>query len=189
MTNINVDTYNVRGLANNMKRREIFHYLHQKPFNVVFMQETHSCKKIEKRWRLESGDQIYFSHGETNARGVAILIRRSLKVKILRKITNKRGRFFILKCKIDSEEYLFVNVYAPDLDNPAFFTELSEQIDSLETDLKIIGGDFNLVLDLDLDKKGGMPVTNEKAAEVLKAYKGQNGPVDTWREMRPDVRG
>ena len=37
-------------------------------------------------------------------------------------------------------------------------------------DQKVLGGDFNLVLDLEKDKKGGRWQTYKKASQFLKTY-------------------
>ena len=58
------------------KCREIFHYLHKKDYNVILLHETHSTKNCEKIWSNELGRTIYFSHGEPNACGVAILVKK-----------------------------------------------------------------------------------------------------------------
>ena len=63
MNNIKIGTFNVRGLANHSKRRKIFHFLNQREFDVVFLQETHSTKKYEKYWRSSWGAE-YIIHME-----------------------------------------------------------------------------------------------------------------------------
>ena len=55
MSSLRVGTFNVRGIGNGMKRRKIFHFLHNKEFDIVFLQETHSSKKSECIWRSEWG--------------------------------------------------------------------------------------------------------------------------------------
>ena len=44
MTDLNFVSYNVRGLGNNQKWQDIFHYVNLKRHNVIYMQETHSDK-------------------------------------------------------------------------------------------------------------------------------------------------
>ena len=70
---IKIVTLNVNGLANRKKRKQIFRNMYDKSANIVCLQETHAVKKAHKFWKNEWGGQIYFSDGETNARGVAIL--------------------------------------------------------------------------------------------------------------------
>ena len=43
-------------------------------------------------------------------------------------------------------------------------------MDALEVDLKILGGDFNLVLDKCINKQGGLPFTHETACKTLLEY-------------------
>ena len=62
---------------------------------------------------------------------------------------DKEGRFVILDASQGSNIYTIVNLYAPNNDDPGFIMKISEQIDNVGNDLKIIGGDFSLVLDLD----------------------------------------
>ena len=67
------------------------------------MQEMHSTSAVENIWRSEWGwvGKIYYSHGASNARGTAILIKKkSAAVKVLKTITDQNGRYVILKCKI-----------------------------------------------------------------------------------------
>ena len=51
------------------------------------------------------------------------------------------------------------SIYIPNRDTPVFLT-IIEGLDSLDNDLKIMGGDFNLVIDLEKDQKGGTGQTN-----------------------------
>ena len=58
----------------------------------------------------------------------------------------------------------------------------------MNVDLKIIGGDFNLVIDLALDKQGGQNSTHIESVKILKEYIEQCDLKDIWRQMNPDVR-
>jgi exonuclease III len=48
MVNLNIGTFNVKGLANDKKRKEIFYWLKEKKMNIYLLQETH-CNKISVR--------------------------------------------------------------------------------------------------------------------------------------------
>ena len=52
-----------------------------------------------------------------------------------------------------NDEFLLTNVYAPNQDDPQFFSTLFQQISDIEADQYIIGGDLNKILDPQLDKK------------------------------------
>ena len=46
--NLVICSLNVRGLSNEIKRRETFNW--NKKYSVYFLQEVHSSKEIEKLW-------------------------------------------------------------------------------------------------------------------------------------------
>ena len=45
--------YNIRGLRQDIKRREVFHFLHLKRVDITFLQETHFTKEGMKRYSAE----------------------------------------------------------------------------------------------------------------------------------------
>ena len=100
----------------------------------------------------EWGSQILFSHGSSDARGVAALFKRGLDIKILNCNKDSKGRFIMLKAEIKEKGYVLVNVYGPNRDNKAvkFFHSLFNSM------TQNVGGDFNCPLNPTLDKKGGV---------------------------------
>ena len=56
----------------------------------------------------------------------------------------------------------------------------------LPNDNRIASGDFNLVLDLKKDKKGGLPSTNFKAQAIVNTYLEQTEMIDIWRFQHPE---
>ena len=94
---------------------------------MIFQQETYSTEEREKRWIKEWGSQIYFSHGSSNSRGAAILLKRGIDIVVKKSFGDTRGRFIVLETKINDEEYILINVYAPNKDEQSvkFFHSLS----------------------------------------------------------------
>ena len=86
MADLKIMTLNVRSLGDYMNRKS----------NVIFLQETHSMKYIERRWITEWGGPIYYSHGTSSARGAVILIKHKTNIKIHRSIKDKEGRYVAL---------------------------------------------------------------------------------------------
>ena len=74
----------------------------------------------------------------------------------------------------------------PNTDDRSFFEKCLADVDLLNVDEKIIGGDFNLVMDLDLDKKGGQRIMHENAQKLLHTNVEQNSLLDIWRTLYPD---
>ena len=50
-----------------------------------------------------------------------------------------------------NKELLLVNIYGPNKDNPAFYQSLSETVERFKNHNVVIVGDWNLVLDSQLD--------------------------------------
>ena len=91
---------NVRGLADKVKRTQIFRYLREMNADIVCVQETHSVKKTHKIWQNKWGGKIVFSDGESNSRGVMIMFARNLNCSVTRLDHDQIGRWISLKVKI-----------------------------------------------------------------------------------------
>ena len=55
-----------------------------------------------------------------------------------------------------SKVITLANLYAPNEDNLQFFEDIFNHLEVFKCEEIIVGGDFNLVLDLAGDKKGGL---------------------------------
>ena len=160
----------------------------KKELDIVCLQETHSKKKDSKRWKSEWGGRIFFSHGESNSRGVAILIRKNVQVKMKRSHIDESGRYLILEIEFESLSFIISSLYAPNEDKPSFFNDLFKKVAEIPIENKILVGDWNLVLDLSLDKKGGQRHTNTKSVEAVKKFMNEENLVDIWRKLNPEDR-
>ena len=165
---------NCRGLANKDKRNELMYWLshHVKgPFDVIMLQETHSCQKDEKIWTTHtkthfSSYKTIFSHGTRASRGVTIIIKENFFKLINHIDSDKSGRYIIIDLIINETAYTFLNAYAPNLEEQNIQTEFWDHIYKKlcikEDHQIIIGGDLNVILNGEMDRKP--PLT--------KTYKG-----------------
>ena len=80
------------------------------------------------------------------------------------------GRFILCDLKTNGKSIALTNIYAPNEDDPAFFKNLLDHLQDFEGDKIIIGGNFNLVLDVEKDKKGGLPKTHHNAEKPSLRY-------------------
>ncbi len=168
--------------------RQVFTFLKNKRADIIFLQETHCTDNLENIWRSEWGSKAIFSNGTSNSTGVGILFHKDLHCNILNTIKDTNGRILCLDIEIESVRLTVCNLYAPNNDDPDFFKQCIETIDSIENITRIIAGDFNLVMDINLDKKGGKPVTHFKAREVLQTYMNDTDLEDIWRLQHPTDR-
>ena len=89
--------------------------------------------------------------------------------------------------KIDNKIVTLVNIYAPNNDNPTFFQNLLDQILSFECEV-IMGGDFNLVMDVQKDKKAGNATTHRNSLREVQNIANSLDLIDVWRTLNPDGR-
>ena len=154
--------------------------------DVVFMQETHSTKPTERMWSAEFGSKIWFSHGETNSAGVAILFSKKTDVTVHNTLSDGKGRYLMLYTSWQKQKVLFVNVYAPNVDEPSFFTELYKDIGRFTPNYILMGGDFNLALDSSIDRHGTVR-NNNLSAKSVNVYIANENLIDVWRTFKEDT--
>ena len=78
------------------------------------------------------------------------------------------------------------DIYAPNNDDSNFSTSVFSHLADFKSDEIIIGGDFNLVLDVEKDKKGGLARTHKKSLEVINSASESLDLIDAWRVLNPD---
>ena len=106
---------------------------------------------------------MFFSHCSEHSRGVLILIKSSLEFELISVHRfDIEGHFIFLEAFVQDQKFLFVNIYAPNKlsEQTLFFYQIKDELDNsgIDDDCRIkIGGDFNVILDPDLDGFGGKP--------------------------------
>ena len=96
------------------------------------------------------------------------------------------GRFIICDLKTNGRCLTLANVYAPNEDNAIFLNSFFGRLLDFNCEDMIIGGDFNLVLDIGKDKKGGLARTHQNSLDVINAFCENEDLVDVWRVLNPD---
>ena len=187
MAKLKIMSCNGQGLGNFRKRRDLFQYLRQKNCSVYFLQDTHFEKKIERQIRAEWGYECYFSNFSSQSRGVAILLNNNFDFKIRKIIRDKNGNFLIVNLDMLDEKITLINVYGPNRDTPDFYLSIKNKI--IENNLTNIiwGGDWNLVLNPNLDLMNYRNNNNQRAQETVLNIKDYFELSDVWREINPEV--
>ena len=178
-------TFNANGLNNTEKRRAVFNF-YRKQADILCLQETHSTKESEAIWSSEWGGVCLFAHGTSAARGVAILINRKFYTNVLRSHLDESGRYIIVDVETNECVLTIINIYAPNFDSPGFFEAVLSKSNNFKGS-KILIGDYNLVLDTDLDRRQST-FNHHKAAEMLKLLAEMYYLDDPWRVTNPDVK-
>ena len=144
------------------------------------LQETHSDKKLEKFWTNEWGGRTFFSHGETNAKGVAILIHPSYAGKILDSKGDLEGRWQKITVQENEFNITIFNIYAPNKNSPDFFKEIEMEIRENTNNNIMLMGDFNFTFDNDLDRLNTYH-NNNKMKEFVQGVMSEYMLDDLWR--------
>ncbi len=77
------------------------------------------------------------------------------------------GNFILLRHTIENNKFTLVCIYGPNSDDPLFYHKISEAIEEMENASCVICGDFNLVLDPNIDYHNYKSINNKKAREKL----------------------
>ena len=152
------------------------------------LQEVHCSEETSHLWASEWGYKSLFSSFSSSKAGVGILFNNNFDLQIMKTFIDKSGRYIICDLKANGKCISLVNVYAPNEDDPVFFKSLYDHLQDFEGDEILIGGDFNLVLDITKDKMGGLAKTHHNAHKAINEICENLDLVDAWRVLNPDAR-
>lgn len=180
-----IGSINVNGLRNYKKRQNIFHWLQKKRYDIILLQETHcSDNSTELEWKRDWEGNSIWNNGTNLSKGVCILFRKKFEMQILSQETFENGRIIALKIKISHVNIQLINIYTPN--NPSerkqFFLKLNDIID--ENFEIILAGDFNCVLDYNIDRlpKGRC---KDQGSDELNALMNTFSIEDIFRKRYP----
>ena len=117
------------------------------------------------------------------------LVKEQLDFKLISSKIDLLGRYILLEADIQDSPFVLLNIYAPNkcAEQCVFFSKLSEELKDLVTDAdKFVvvagggGGGVNVILDQDLDGRGG----NKKRKDSVQYVEDmiiEHDLVDIWR--------
>lgn len=152
------------------------------------LQEVHCSEETSHLWASEWGYKSLFSCFSSSKAGVSILFNNNFDLQIMKTFIDNSGRFILCDLKANGKILTLANIYAPNEDDPAFFKSLFDHLQDFQGDEIIIGGDFNLVLDIEKDKKGGLAKTHLNAQKTVHEICENLDLVDAWRVLNPEAR-
>ena len=121
-----------------------------------------------------------------------ILVRSDLDFSLKSINLDSEGRSIIMEAEVQGSLFLFVNIYAPNRvqDQCHFFENLNKNIEDFVVNKEhriIVGGDFNVTLDSDLDCSGGKPFKKESVKQIQDLCLDFD-LVDIWRIRNPESK-
>lgn len=189
---LKLNSLNVRGLNNEKKRKVLFQWLKQNFQGIVLLQETHSTEVDEKLWSSEWNNRIIFSHGTNKQCGVAILLDSQYEYNINEIQKDDEGRFLLLDVEINSERYTLINIYAPTKNHTHlqkhFYVNLEKTLGKYIGTNIVIGGDYNVCLNPEIDKCGGLHQAVSDSAKQIANIQESHDLTDVWRSLNENKK-
>ena len=189
---LTIMTYNANGLFEDEKRQQIFQNLENKNAQIILLQETHSNEQIIKKWEKEwKGSSFWHSGKIAKSCGVAILFQKDLNIETSTISTDEEGRIMSITFILEKQLFQITNIYAPT--NPTlrkkFYKNLLTHFNKNNGQNLILGGDFNMVEDLYLDRQGGTPSNIDLIGQqYLQTIKETYNLIDNWRKIKRTKR-
>ena len=102
--------------------------------------------------------QLFFSHGKTNSRGVAIGFVGKKALNIVNIKRDNLGRIFVIVAKIDDSVFVLINIYnantEPELHTLNDLINILETFQDIQNKTVVLGEDFNVILISSLHSEG-----------------------------------
>ena len=176
---------NVRGLREQKKRRIIFKYARERA-DIILLQETHSKLVDEQCWQNKWGANIIFNHGDTDARGVCVLLPRGFGGKVRNIKKDAEGRVICMQCIIENVNLTLLNIYAPNKDTPDFYGMITQFLQD-SSPYVLMMGDFNLTFNSQLERLNTWK-NNDKSKEALLNLIDEFSLCDIWRLRNENIK-
>ena len=95
----------------------------------------------------------------------------------------------MLEITVRGKKITLGNLYGPNEDRPQFYSNIKQKIEELDNEMAIICGDWNLILDPELDCENYKHVNNPKARTVVKDLLDELEIMDSYRLINEEKKG
>ena len=198
---VSIFSQNCRGLKNVQKRRDLFQYIRTRRYNIACLQDVHIDRDMLSYVESEWGYRLVLSAKEsiTASRGFMILINNNFPCDIGRTLIDPNGNFIIMELKMSDKTLTLASIYGPNDDRPQFYKILRKNIIDFNNDNVVICGDWNLVLDPEIDTENYRHINNPNARQEVLKFIDEDQYIDifrfinddkglTWRRLNPEKK-
>ena len=113
--------------------------------------------------------------------------KNNFEYKILDSYCDDTNNTICVDLKLENMTLKIINIYGPNLDSPGFYENLNDIVKNNELDYTIICGDFNLVLNPDMDCCNYKTINNLRAHAHLIDMISEQNLIDTFRLLHPST--
>ncbi len=186
--NFGIGSLNARGLGQTGKREDVFSWLKNKKLSIYCISDFHCTNALHDQYIKEWGSNIILCEGKSDSRGVAILFSKDLDYELFDTQVDCDGNFVILDLKVYDCRFTLVAIYGPNKDKPSFFHEICNKVQAIQNSSIIICGDWNVVLDYEIDTKGYLHQNNPRAREAVMQMMESLELYDVWRDQNENQK-
>lgn len=191
MMDLKIVSININGFRSKFKQDLIKDFVTKNHIDILLLQETFVdnitlAKSIEQNFNLNK--RCIWNFGKADSCGVAILLFNE-NIRIEHFHTDIFGRLIRLDFSFDRfSNFRLVNAYFPSIttDRLEFIQNLSQHLCGAKN--LILGGDFNFILDPNLDKIGGNLDKGTIGSKAFKPIIENMSLVDCFRHLYPKKR-
>ena len=185
---VKIMTINCRGLADKKKRSDVLNYLSEKHCMIYCLQDCHFDESFKRHLDKEWNGEYYCSYFDSKSRGVTVLFDKQFDHTIHEVKIDTKGNFLVIDLSFNETRFTLCSLYGPNKDSPDFYHNIKKIITDFGNTNYIICGDWNLVINPDLDTQNYVHVNNPKARKVVLDLIDDLNLVDPWRCYNPNVK-
>ena len=185
MSKLSICTYNVNSIKSRDRINSFAVEIERLKSDIIYLVDTR-LDNDQNRY-LKNVLSNYYVHsnvvGDLAARGVSILLRKTLKIEVLDKDRDNDGNFLLLKVRYDNIIYILAVVYGPSYPSLEFYDDVYDKCFSLGSDLVLMGGDFNITIDFEKDARGYNAQRNLENTRKIIQKNNEFSLEDIYRSM------
>lgn len=163
--------YNVKGLNSIQKRWLALKEFKASKADIILVQETHFRPGGSLKFASKHFPTCFLASDPSGKAGVAILINRLCPLRVTSSHLDPQGRFIILNCSFLTHSLTIVNVYAPNSGQISFLSSPFDTLGKFSQPFMVIGGDFNVTMSPDKDRRTLFPSTSPSKASLSKSFR------------------
>ena len=116
------------------------------------------------------------------------MLKNNFEYKILDSYCDDTNNIICIDLKLENMTLKIINIYGSNIDSSGFYENLNDIVKNNELDYTIICGDFNLVLNPDMDCCN-YKATNNPCARARMIYMiSEQNLIDTFHLLHPSTR-
>lgn len=138
------------------KRSQVLSTLTKQKAQFIFLQETHFCSdSIPKLTNNLYRTAIHSTNPSAKTKVASIPISKHAPFQLSDSLVDPEGRFVFIKGLYAAKPLTLANIYSPNEHQVSLFRKINDLLLSFKEGMVLLGGDFNVPLNTDIDTSSG----------------------------------